>query len=460
MKSYILILIVLISLLFPAVVSSAEDIKDALSKAYSQNSKLNFTRASTRVADESVAEAKSGYKPTIDGSSNVRSIYNNSSGFNQSSTNGSIGLNINQTLFDGFQTNNNVYAAEARSAASFQQLRFSVGQTLFSAAQAYMNVLHDGRAFVLTHQNLAFAYESIRTARARLDVGQGTGTDVAQTEAFRAKTVAAVSLAEAQLRKSEAIYRQLIGDDAGKLKNAQPLFNLIPRNLDLAIVIGNKEHPAIIESIHLVDAAGYKLKSSEGSLLPQISATASISGNYSPTSELTSGGFGTSASGFGTSANVGLELRIPIYQAGKNAAIRQSRESLSQSRINVDVNRDEVRKAIVDAWSTYENALSSAKANKDNVLYTEIALRGVVEELSVGQRTTLDVLQARQDVTNAKLTQNASERDLVISTYAILQAIGWLSPERLGLKVAKYEPEEHHNAIKDKWLGFRTPDGR
>lgn len=450
-KSYILFYF--ISTLLYSNASSADDIKDALSKAYKQNSKLNSSRAGTRVVDENIPAAKSGYRPTINGSSGVSSTYKNPSNLNGSSSSGTIGVDISQTLFDGFQTDNNVAAAEARSAASFEQLRFSVAQTLLSAAQAYVSVLHNRRAAALTRQNLAFANESVRTAKARLDSGEGTRTDVAQTEAFRANVFIAVSSAETELKKSEAFYRQVVGNDAGKLKSAAPLSRLVPRNLNSALAIADKEHPTILASTHLVDAAGYTVKSSEGALLPRVTARAGISGQYSPSSESASGGFGTSA-------NIGLNVSVPIYQAGRDATIRQSRESLSQSRIDVDVNRDDVRRAIIDAWSTYENAVSSVKANKDNVLYTELALKGVIDERDVGQRTTLDVLEAQQKVTNAKLDQNRSERDLVLSTYTILQAIGWLSPERLGLNIVSYEPEEHHNAVKDRWIGLRTPDSR
>ncbi len=94
------------------------------------------------------------------------------------------------------------------------------------------------------------------------------------------------------------------------------------------------------------------------------------------------------------------------------------------------------------------------------VAAAQLALNGVIEERNVGQRTTLDVLNAQNDVVNAQINLAGSERDVVLASYAILQAMGRLSTERLGLKVAKYKPEEHYNAVKDKWIGLRTPDGR
>jgi outer membrane protein len=94
------------------------------------------------------------------------------------------------------------------------------------------------------------------------------------------------------------------------------------------------------------------------------------------------------------------------------------------------------------------------------VTATQLALEGVIEERNVGQRTTLDVLDAQADVIDAQVTVVNSQRDLVVASYAILSGAGDLSVPRLGLNVAEYKPEEHYNAVKDKWIGLRTPDGR
>ena len=87
-------------------------------------------------------------------------------------------------------------------------------------------------------------------------------------------------------------------------------------------------------------------------------------------------------------------------------------------------------------------------------------MNGVIEERNVGQRTTLDVLDAQAVVINAQINVANSEHDVVVASYAILSAIGQLSVRKLSLRVSEYNPEEHFNAVKDKWLGLRTPDGR
>jgi outer membrane protein len=445
------------------ITASAETILGAMAKAYQNNSQLNSARAGVRVTDEGVAIAKSGYRPTVAGSASIDySTTRNTTQNNGSTqlTTGSFGVQINQTLFDGFQTKNNVAAAESQVKASVETLRNTEENILLNAATSYMDVIRDRQVAVLTEQNLQFLTEQARAARSRLEVGEGTRTDVAQADASRSAAVAKVSAARAQALSSAAIYRQIVGDEPGKLKAAAPVAKLLPSSIDSALTIAASEHPAILATEHLVDAAGFSVKSAEGALLPQLSANAGISRNYRHTE-----GFGAStpgnSDGYSNSAGVGATLTVPIYQGGRaSAQVRQSKESLSQARIEVDVSRDNVRAAVTSAWTQYTSARESVDANRALVSAAQLALNGVIEERNVGQRTTLDVLNAQNDVITAKINLVSSERDVVVASYAILSAIGRLSTERLGLQVTKYRPEEHYKAVKDKWYGLRTPDGR
>jgi outer membrane protein len=434
---------------------SAETILGALAKAYTNNSTLNSSRAGVRVTDEGVAIAKSGYRPTVIGSSSIN--YTTQEGTRL--TTGNFGVQINQTLFDGFQTKNNVAAAESRVFASNESLRNTEQNTLFNAASAYMDVIRDRQIVTLRQRNLEALNEQARAARSRFDVGEGTRTDVAQADAAHSAAVAQLSAARAQASSSEAIYRQVIGDAPGKLKGASPLAKLLPGGLDQAISLAAAQHPAIISTQHLVDAAGFTVKSAEGALLPQLSASAGVSRSY----RNTEGGLPGVSANDGTSdaASIGATLTVPIYQGGRaSAQVRQTKESLGQARIEVDVQRDQVRAAVTSAWTQYLAARESVDANRALISAAQLALNGVIEERNVGQRTTLDVLNAQSDVIDAQINLANAEREVVVASYAILSATGQLSVRRLGLQVAEYKPEEHYKAVKDKWYGLRTPDGR
>lgn len=452
-KSLLAALLMSATALVPAS-ASAETILGALAKAYQLNSSLNSARAGARVTDEGVAIAKSGYRPVIAGSSSID--YTSTSGRNNARiTTGSFGIQIQQNIFDGFQTGNNVRAAEARVRASFESLRNTEENTLFDAASAYMDVIRDRQIAVLTEQNLQFLEEQSRAARSRLEVGEGTRTDVAQADASRSAAVARLSQARAQAKASAATYRQVVGEDPGKLKAAAPLSKMLPRSLDQAYALAEANHPAILAQKHLVDAAAFAVKSAEGQLLPQITGSAGLSRNYTGTVP------DTLSEGYSSSASIGATLTIPIYQGGRvSAQVRQNKESLSQARIDVDVRRDQVRQAVTSAWTQFKAAQETVSATREVVNAAQLALNGVVEERNVGQRTTLDVLNAQADVITAKIQLVGAERDVVVASFAILSAIGSLTAPKLGLQVAEYKPQEHYKAVKDKWGGLRTPDGR
>ncbi len=442
--------------------ASAETLVGALTKAYQLNSTLNSNRASVRVTDEGVPLAKSGYRPTIGATGDIE--YTSTRGESRLTT-GSFGVQINQMLFDGFQTRNNVRAAESQVLASQESLRNEEQNTLFDAASAYMDVIRDRQIAALTEQNLQFLSEQARAARSRFEVGEGTRTDVAQADASRLLAIAQLAAARAQAQASEATYRQVVGDAPGNLQPGQPLARMLPNSVDAAIAVAFDQHPAIQSTEHLVDAAAFSVKSNEGQLLPQISASAGVQRSFTefgglpgvnPNTGQSVGGDSSSSS-----ASIGATLTIPIYTGGRvSAQVRQAKEQLGQARIQVDVSRDQVRQAVVSAWTQYVASRESVSANREQVSAQQLALNGVIEERNVGQRTTLDVLDAQADVISAQIDLVSSQRDVVVASYAIVSAMGALTAERLGLPVTVYRPEEHYDAVKNKWGGLKTPDGR
>lgn len=428
----------------------SETLTGALTKTYRNNAALNSSRAGVRITDEGVAIAKSGYRPTINGTYNYQR--SKSAASNAYTTTGVFGIQLDQTLFDGFQTKNNVAAAESQVYAQRENLRNDEMNNLFLAVQAYMNVYQFRQIAVLREKNLAALNEQVRASKARLDVGEGTRTDVAQSDASRSTAIAALNSARADVKSAEAQYRQIVGVAPDKLTAATPVTKNLPRSPDDAFAIAADGHPGILATKYAVDAAGYNVKSAEGALLPKIglSANASHLETYA--------GIGN---GDGTSASVGIGVTVPIYQGGRTSAqIRQGKETLGQRRIEVDVIRDQVRSGIGSAWAQLEAARASVNANRDGIAAAQLALDGVIEERKVGQRTTLDVLTAQNALVTIQIALVQDQSSVVVASYQLLNATGRLTAKDLGLQVAEYKPEEHYEAVKDKWIGLRTPDGR
>jgi outer membrane protein len=433
--------------------ASAETIFGALAKAYENNSELNSTRAGVRIQDENVAIARSGYRPRVTGTAGIT---NSSTAANSQGglTTASFGVEISQSIFDGFQTRNNVRAAAAGVRAERENLRNTEQNILFDTAQAYMDVLQNRQIAVFRERNLAFLNEQLRAAGARFDVGEGTRTDVEQARASRAAAQAQLEAARAAAESSAAIYRQLTGSTAGDLSPASPLTKGMPSSLVAAESIAFNEHPAVRLRNHLVDSGLFSVKAAEGAFLPQVGLSASVSRNYT-------GQTVTSSPNYGSSASIGARVTVPIYQGGlASATVRQSKEQLGQARINIDVARDQVRAAVTSAWVQLQASKAAALANRETLRASRLALDGVVQERDVGQRTTLDVLNAQALVLEAQIGLAQAERDVVVSSYALRSATGRLTADKLGLNVRIHEPKEHYEAVKDKWFGLRTPDGR
>lgn len=426
----------------------SETLNGALIKAYKNNARLNSSRAGVRIQDENVAIAKSGYRPQITGNYNIGRGKTPAGG---TRTTGSYGIELNQMLFDGFQTKNNVAAEETRVFAQRENLRNDEQNRLFEAVQAYMNVYQLRQIAALREKNLAALNEQVRASRARLDVGEGTRTDVAQSESQRSTAVAQLNSARADVKSAEATYVQVIGAQPDRLAVAPAAKNL-PRSPDVAYANAVSIHPGILATQYAVNAQGYNVKAQEGALLPTVGlqASASRSETYAGTTI-----------GDGNSASVGVGVSIPIYTGGRTSAqIRQAKEQLGQARIEVDVIQDQVRQAISSAWSQLEAARASVKANRDAISAAQLALDGVIEERKVGQRTTLDVLNAQNELVTVQIALVQAEHDSIVASYALLTASGRMTAQDMQLQVAQYKPEEHYNAVKDKWFGLRTPDGR
>src|ERR1035437_2099274 len=429
-----------------AAPAQGETLESALVKAYQNNPTLNSQRAATRATDEGVPQALSGYRPkvTIIGTGGEQTSstttknpatlgaaasYNTIAGYNGPA---SIGGTITQTLYNGFQTANKTRQAESAVLASRATLRVAE-QT--------------------ERRNVEVLQEQLKQTRDRFNVGEVTRTDVAQAESSVAAGRSQVLLAEANYTSSRATYRQVIGTEPGNLTPATPVDRFSPHNLPGAVAVGSANNPAVNTAQYNVDVALQQVKVAEGALYPTVSVQGAFTNNWlSPQSISVMNGYNASVLG---------TLSVPIYQGGAEySAIRQAKEVLGQKRLDLDTARDQVRQTVVQSWGQLDAAKGNIEATRAQVQAAEIALNGVREEARVGQRTTLDVLNAQQALVNARVALVTAQHDRVVASYTLLSSVGRLSPQVLGLSVPDYNPTVHYQQVRDSWAGVRTPDGR
>jgi outer membrane protein len=438
---------------------SAETLESALGQAYRSNPTLNAQRAAQRATDESVPQALSNYRPRVTGSwdngyQHFESISTTGGQFTQTNTNisprgGNIGLV--QTLFNGQRSGSLTRQAEAAVLAGRETLRNTEQATLLDAATAYMNVLRDTAILDLQRRNVQVLQEQLKQTRDRFNVGEVTRTDVAQAESRLAAAQSQVLAAEANLKASQATYRRVIGAEAVNLRPAMPVDRFSPNTQAGAVDVGWHEHPTVVAAQYTVDAAQMAVKAAEGSLYPTVTLESSVQRRWDVQPGVSDQMTGT----------VLGRVAVPIYQGGAEySVIRQNKETLGQRRIELDVQRDLVRSTVVQAWAQLEATKAQIIAAQAQVTASEVALNGVREEARVGQRTTLDVLNAQQELVNARVQLVTAQRDRVVASFALLAAVGRLSPRVLGIPTDLYDPRVHYHQVRDKWIGVRTPDGR
>jgi len=146
---------------------------------------------------------------------------------------------------------------------------------------------------------------------------------------------------------------------------------------------------------------------------------------------------------------------VPLYQAGAvSSRIRQAREVSTQRRLESEDIRAQVHAAVATAWDGLIAARVQIEADREQIRAATVALDGVRQEQRVGQRTTLDVLDAQQELLNAQVSLATSTRDEVVAAFTLLASIGRLNVQFLKLPVAQYDPTVHYDKVRNKWWGL------
>lgn len=441
----------------------ADTIDAALVRAYQGNPQLNAERARARGIDESVPSALSGYRPRINATASVGEQYldtltktttpgqvvpryTDQRGYNAPR---SVGANITQPLFNA-QTPNRVRVAESQVFAGREALRVLEQTVLLTAATIYMDFLRDSAIVEVRNSNVRVLEQTLKQVQDRFSVGEVTRTDVAQSEARLALGRTELLTAESTLTTTRANFRRIIGNEPSNLQPGAPVDRLLPRSLGGAIELGLLYNPSVTAAMHGIDVAFLTVKVSEGALFPTVNLVASIQASYES----------SLVSLKSINAAAAAQVQVPIYQGGAEyALIRQGKETLAQQRLALDQTRDQTRATVVQTWGQLQAAKAQILSAQAQVTASETALNGVREEARVGQRTTLDVLNAQQALVEARIQIVTAQHARVVASYSALAAIGKLSPQVLGLPTTVYDPSVHYHQVRDSWIGVRTPDG-
>ena len=429
-----------------AVEAQAQSLRDAMGMAYRDNPTLQAQRAQLRAIDEGVPQALAGWRPTVTLSGEQGWIrQQGNAGLRTSSRDfRSTTLSVTQNVYDFGKTDANVQKAEADVLAARARLVETEQMVLQDVVSAYMNVVRDQAVVDLNRNNLERLRRQLEATRDRFNVGEVTRTDVAQAESRVAAAEADLIESEGDLEVSRAFFEQVVGTAPGTL--APPDVTLtLPGSREQAVDAAVRSNPTVQARQFEKDAAARTIDSETADLLPNVDLNASA-GHTRDVQQRDS---------TRNSVQASVVVSVPIYQAG--AATSQIREA-KQSYLRADSLIAEARRNAVEsatsAWETFNSVVARIQALQASVEAAEIALDGVEQEAAVGSRTVLDVLDAEQELLNARVALVRSQRDLEVARFDLLSAIGGMTAEGLELPVEFYDEGAHYSEVRSLWWGL------
>lgn len=422
---------------------SAETLREALALAYENNPRLLSSRAELRATDEFVPQALSGWRPTVTLDGQVGQEWEDSSvAGSEDRTPRAANLGVTQPLYRGGRTVAGTRQAENQVFAQREVLESVEQNVLFEAVVAYMDVLRDEAVLRLNINNEQVLQRQLEAARDRFEVGEITRTDVAQAESRLSGANASRIAAEGQLTTSRAVYRQVIGQMPGTLVQPGPAREL-PASESEAVALSD-DNPNVQAAIYIERAAREGVDVVFGELLPEVS----LRGDLTTGEDVTRSGVQSD------SAAILAQVVIPLYEAGAtHSRVREAKERVSQRRQDIETQRRFAAQDATNAWRALETARAQIMSFESQVRAAEIALEGVQQEAAVGSRTVLDILDAEQELLDARVSLVRAQRDEVVASYQLVAAVGRLTAAELDLPVEIYDVERHYEEVRDKWWG-------
>ncbi|MEM0935904.1 MAG: TolC family outer membrane protein [Pseudomonadota bacterium] len=421
--------------LSPAI-AAAETLTDALISAYQNSNLLEQNRALLRAADEDVGRAIAALRPTLDfvASFSYASTdgFGNSLSANQLNELTSTYSFVSQILLiDGGQRGLQTELAKETVLATREGLVTIEQSVLLDAVDAYAGVL-SARAFVdLGQNNLRLIQEELQAAQDRFEVGEVTRTDVALAESRLAESRSQLAAALGDLEISREAYRVAVGRYPGALTDPRTLPDT-PDTLEEAVSIAVRRHPAIRQAQRDVTAADLSVEIASRAYGPTVSAT----GRWRVDNDNLD------------RSTVELEFNQPIYQGGRLAAVeRRAIAERDASRADLHQTTLSVREAVGNAFAQIRVFRAQIAATEEQVRAAEIAFEGIREEARLGARTTLDVLDAEQDLLDARAARIDANAQQYVAIYSLLSAMGLLTVEHLNLGIPTYDPAAYYNAV-------------
>jgi outer membrane protein len=430
MKSIVIFIFMFLS----TNVLSATEFLIYLESAYKSNPVLNASRENYKAIKENINISRSDFLPSIS-ISGSQSSQQNSNRTNQtgdslpsnSNTAETQSVSIDQKIFQGFQGYNSIKKSKLESDKAALNLKNTEQQILLKSATAYYDLIYKTKNTKFNLANVDLFERQVESDSARLQKGEITLTDLAQSESSLAGANAKFIAAETELLTAKSNFERIIRLPAPKkiIKNnfIKDISLNFPKNLNDSFNFSEKNNPKL-----LLAKLDYKI-SEKNIDIEKSKFSPSASVNYTQSQN----------KDFSSSVNeidketLKATVTIPLFKGGKNySSLKKLQFKKEQSNLLLQDTINEVKTDTANSWSAYQSSESVLRATQAQVKAAEIANEGITLEYDSGStRTTLEVIQSRSLLLNARISNAKAQRDFVVSKFELLAVIGELTLENL-----------------------------
>ena len=407
--------------------AKANTLIESLNSAYLSNPKLNAERASMRASKEEKNEAVSEFLPSITISGYV-SEQDNTKGSSDSHISPSEqSVLIEQKLFQGFSGVGNLKKMNYGHKIAKFELKKIEQEILLSAAKAHTDLLLNKKKVNINLMNIDLLERQVETDQNRLEKGEISLTDLAQSESSLAGGRAELISAQNELVTSKANFEKVIGKKPSeKIQNTKGIKLNLPESLAAAYSISTSENPDLQIAFFEYEQSKLDVLIAGSDLAPSATLSYEIAEQDDVSSTINER----------TQQTLKATAKWPLFSGGSNIFnLRKAKELRNQKELLLQDNKKVVETEVANAWSSYQSSKGVLESIKSQVNAAEIANEGITLEYESGNsRTTLEVIQSRTILLNSRINLATSERNFLISQFNLLSAIGRLTAKQLNLK--------------------------
>lgn len=431
MRLYISLLAFGLILLTPIYAAAQQNdaaylqLQTIISKVYENNPTLLAAREELKQTQELYPQARAGWLPSVNGEASIfaTDIENSNFGNGDGATTKDYTLSVDQAIWRGGRTFAETARAKDLIRAGMAVLNQAEQDILQDALTAYIDLIQDTDLLELRLQNEDILLRELQAAWERMDIGDITDTDVQQAKSRLSRARSSRIAAQSNLDISKAQFEEIVGMPAPE-KLMIPYINIdLPHTIEDMLDLAARQNPELLIIQYEQRASEHNADATFRELLPQVSAFASMNRQYDPQPGIIDES---------NTETIGLRARISFYEGGATRSrIREARHIAKRQHYQIQETRRRIRQEVISNWRSYKAAKDQTENRKQEIEASEKALKGVREEARIGQRTVLDILDADEEVINAKADLARARRDEKISRYALANSLGLLNARNI-----------------------------